>query len=385
MAWVSDIKVSRAPLLGFVAIGLVWAGISAQIPDLKLQIGANDANFGMVSLVASLGALAAMWAAPRFDKLFNAASLQACTAAMALALLLPGFAHSLWFFAFALMLVSAGTGVADVLMNARISEIESETQRPLMNLNHAIFSFSYAGAAVLTGIAREAGIGPVAIFTVICVVILVMCVWMRAPHTLIAAEKIRADAPVPQGIVWIGGLVVLAALMAEQATEGWSALHLERTLGGSAAEGSFGPAVLGLTMGFGRLFGHALVTRVRDTVMIAVACLISAAGLGLAALAPGIPLAYLGFGIMGLGISVVMPLALALVGRTVRPDERVQALSHASLIGYGAYFFGPAMIGIASEIVSLSFAFLLVSVMLALVAVFLVPQLARRVTRAGQS
>ena len=379
----ADIKISRAPLLGFIAIGLVWAGISAQIPDLKAQIGASDADLGLISLVASLGALSAMWVAPVFDRMFGAASAQMCTAIMAVALLVPGFAHSIWFFTLGLMMVSAGTGIADVLLNARISEIESAARRSLMNLNHAIFSFAYAGAAVLTGFAREAGLGPVTIFAIICAAILLMCLWMRAPHRENAPDADIADRPVARGIVWIGGLVVMAALMAEQATEGWSALHLERTLGAGAAEGSFGPAVLGLTMGFGRLFGHGLAARVRDTVMITIACLISAAGLALAAFAPNILVAYFGFGIMGLGISVVMPLALALVGRTVPPDARVHALSRASLIGYGAYFIGPAMFGFASEAFSLSVAFLLVSVWLVLVAAFLVPLLARRVAVRG--
>ena len=379
----TDIRISRAPLLGFIAIGLVWAGISAQIPDLKAQIKASDADLGLISLVASLGALSAMWLAPLFDRVFRAASLQVCTAAMAVALLLPGYAQGIWFFTFGLMMVSAGTGIADVLMNARISETESAARRSLMNLNHAIFSFAYAGAAILTGFAREAGLGPVTIFSIICGAILLMCLWMRAPHKITPQDTVLDMHPAPRGIVWIGGLVVLAALMAEQATEGWSALHLERTLGAGAAEGSFGPAVLGLTMGFGRLFGHVLAARVRDTVMITVACLISAAGLALAAFAPNILVAYFGFGIMGLGISVVMPLALALVGRVVPPDARVHALSRTSLIGYGAYFIGPAMIGFASEACSLSVAFLLVSVWLVLVAAFLVPLLARRVAVRG--
>jgi hypothetical protein len=50
---------------------------------------------------------------------------------------------------------------------------------------------------------------------------------------------------------------VLVAFLVENAMEGWSALHIERTLGGGAAEGAFGPAILGLTMGIGRLSGRS--------------------------------------------------------------------------------------------------------------------------------
>ena len=51
------------------------------------------------------------------------------------------------------------------MMNARISEIEEAQGRSLMSLNHAMFSFAYASAALATGLAREAGFGPVAVFS----------------------------------------------------------------------------------------------------------------------------------------------------------------------------------------------------------------------------
>ena len=60
----------------------------------------------------------------------------------------------------------------------------------------------------------------------------------------------------PFGLVWVGGLVVLAAFLGEAATEGWSALHVERTLGGRASEGAMGPALLGFGMAVGRLGAH---------------------------------------------------------------------------------------------------------------------------------
>ena len=47
------------------------------------------------------------------------------------------------------------------------------------------------------------------------------------------------------------GIVIAIAFMREQAAEGWSALHLERSLNVCAALSAMGPAILGLTMGVG--------------------------------------------------------------------------------------------------------------------------------------
>ncbi|MCR9125674.1 MAG: MFS transporter [Rhodobacteraceae bacterium] len=376
---------SRAPVWGFVCMGLVWAGFAAQVPVLKAQIGASDAVFGGIFLIASLGAVASMWIAPVFERLTARRSVQLATGLMGLAFVGAGASAGVVAFCLAFLLVSALSGVSDILLNARISEIEEASRRPLMNLNHAIFSFSYAGASVLTGLAREAGFGPVAVFSAIAAVVLALCTMMRTRPVRLADGGPLAGGGGPVGafgsvIVWLAGLVVMAAFFTEQAAEGWSALHIERSLGGGAAQGAFGPAILGLTMGFGRLFGHALTAHIRDTTMMGWACMISAAGVAVAAVAPSVTMAYLGFGLMGLGISVVVPLAMAIVGRAVPEDQRVKAIGQASVIGYGAFMVGPALMGGIAERVSLAASFLTVAAVLVLVAALLVPWIGRHLS-----
>ncbi len=58
-----------------------------------------------------------------------------------------------------------------MLVNARVSQVEADSGRPLMNLNHALYSFAYAGGALVTGAFRESGVGPVPIFAGMCVVL----------------------------------------------------------------------------------------------------------------------------------------------------------------------------------------------------------------------
>jgi hypothetical protein len=75
--------------------------------------------------------------------------------------------------------------------------------------------------------------------------------------------------------VW-GGIIVLIAFETEGASEAWSALHVERTLGGGAAEGAFGPAMLGLTMAVGRFSGHLISGRVSGMKIIVAASMFAA-------------------------------------------------------------------------------------------------------------
>ena len=383
MGLMQDISRSRAPLAGFFVIAISWASFSAQVPVLKSDIGASDGVYGIVMLLGTVGAFLAMWLAPLAHAYTGRYSLIVGSVLVGLGFLAVGMTTHLVLFACALGLMAAGAGIVDVLVNAELSESEARTGRPLMNLNHGLYSFAYGGAALVTGWLREAGWSPLQIFAVFSVAIAALCFTMRiGPRT---PEPEDAQAPdgvrIPLGFVVTAGAVVLIAFLTEASAEGWSALHLERTLGGGAAEGALGPAILGLTMGFGRLGGHWLAHRWDDIGLMMLALLVAAAGLCLAGVAPNLMIAYLGFGLGGLGISVVAPLALGLLGRTVPAKARLVAISRASAIGYGAFFLGPPLMGFVAEGFGLRSAFVVVAALLGLSALALVPVLGRQAQR----
>ncbi|WP_299402976.1 MFS transporter [uncultured Roseobacter sp.] len=382
MSLINDIKHSRKPLAGFLVIGCAWATCFAQMPAIKAGIGASDAVLGTAILVSSMGALAAMWLAPFADRVAGRWAMPVFAGAVGAGMIGAGAATEVIAFTLGMLLAATGSGVVDVLVNVRVSEIEARTGRKLMNLNHALYSFTYAGAALATGAFRELGWTPLQVFTLLGAVVAVLA-WMtleaRTPPEM--ETEIPQGAAMPHGLVWLAGLLVMVAFLSEASAEGWSALHLERTLGGGAAEGALGPAILGLTMGIGRLAGHIIAHRVTDTVMMVCALLLSGFGLALAGAAPTLGIAYLGFGLGGLGISVLAPVTLALVGRIVPPKARLAAISRASVLGYGAFFLGPPLMGFTSELFGLRAAFFVIAAILIIACATIVPALARGVRR----
>jgi MFS family permease len=60
--------------------------------------------------------------------------------------------------------------------------------------------------------------------------------------------------------------------------------------------------------------------------------------------------AYLGFGILGLGVSVIGPLGLGMVGKLVTPRQRARAISRVAIVGFSAFFFAPVLMGWSSEL-----------------------------------
>jgi MFS family permease len=371
----ADIKHSVTPLGGFIAIGVAWAAYFAQMPVIKAGVGASDAAWGLAVLVSSLGAVAAMWLAPAAQAWAGRFAVPVSICAIGLALVAAGAAPALWLLAVAILVMAAGSGVIDVLANAQVAEIEDRTGRALMNLNHGIYSFAYAGAALAVGALRGAGWAPVEVF---CAALLLFAglAWMAVGRVVALAQPApAAPAQMPARLVWLAGALVFFAFLTEAAAEGWSALHLERGLGASAQQGALGPALLGLMMGVGRLSGHAAARFVSQGRLMMIACVVTSAGLAGAALAPTVGIALFAFAVAGLGVSVLAPLTLALAGRAADPELRLAVISRVSVLGYGAFFFGPPLMGLISEGFSLSVAFMTVAVAIGLVGVSVVPLL----------
>ncbi|MAU45507.1 MAG: MFS transporter [Yangia sp.] len=368
-----DILASRGPAAAFAAMGLYWGGFAALVPDLKSQAGLTDEGFGLAMLVSTCGAVAAMWAAPVADRHLGRAAMPLLGLATALAFLTPGLATGWWGFALGMALAGAAVGCLDVVMNARLAALEVTRGRPLMNLNHGLYSFVYAGSALVTGVSREAGAAPLAVFSGLGLVTLALVVVMAtAPLVQDHAARAAKAAVSAWPLVLPGGLIVMIGFLTEQADEGWSALHLERNLGAGAAAGSMGPALLGFTMGMGRLFGQALAHRFPEPAVIRIGAGVAAVGALLAGFAPAVWVAYAGFAVLGLGASVIVPMAFAFVAARVPAPQRARAISHLSVIGYAGFFLGPPLMGFLSGLFGLGAAFGTVAVILALIPAALV-------------
>lgn len=371
-----DIRAARAPLACFATIGLVWGAFAAQVPVIKGQIGASDGVFGVALLLASFGAIAAMWTAPRIDGWLGRWTLPALALAVGCAFLLPSLAVTPLVFTLGMLCCTCSAGTLDVVMNARVSAIEAKRARPLMNFSHAVFSLAYGLSALSVGVLREAGFSPVEVFGLLALVNLALVRVALSDRAQPIDDTVGDTAAAPR-LLLVAGLVILIGFMAEQATEGWSALHIERTLGGGAAQGALGPAILGLTMAVGRLSGQALVGYFNEVIVLAIAAALAALGAMMAAMAQGLVMAYAGFTVLGLGVSVVAPMAFSFVGRNVSDRVRTAAIARVSVIGYAGFFVGPPLMGFVSEGFGLGASFAVMGVALLLVTVILAPMLAR--------
>ena len=383
MRFLPTLAIARPAVAAFAAMGILWGTFAAVLPDLKAMLSVDEARLGLLILFTPVAAVTAMLLAPGIGARLGRVALPVSTLLMALAFMLPGQTAVLWLFPLAMMCCGAATGLTDVLMNARVATLENERNLQLMNLSHAAYSFGYAGGALGTGLLRSLDWPPGWVMATMALAALVLaCLTIERDGTIHGLLRPKDGTPGHLGLIpVIGGGIVLIAFLTENAAENWSALHIEKTLGGSPAQGAMGPATLALTMGFSRLAGQGLVSRVNPFTLLKGGALISALGALGAAFAGTPTMAYAGFIVMGIGSSVIAPTAFSLVGRLADPQARARAVARATLLGYFGYFFGPPTLGLIAGAFGLRMAFVFAALTLLLVLV-LAPIMARTEGRA---
>lgn len=357
-----DIGTSRAPLMGFIAMGAFWGVWSTFIPQLKTDIGADDAELGHALVFVAVGAIPAMIIGGRLNDRCGPWLLPVSIALFGASAILPAFATTPMSLSVLLLVVGAASGFMDVIMNGRVSALESQSRSPLMQLNHGTFAIVFFAAAALTGILRAGGIAVSTALIGTSVLILGLALPSHTRKTVgghgrKSDSKARSLSP----LVVLFGLIAFTAFLAENGMQQWSALHLERTLNADPSIGGLGPGLLALSVAAGRFAGQGLGRRIGDGTLLTGASLIGVAGAVMMAMASNVTMALTGLMLCGAGISVIAPAGFSLAGRSVPDSRRGSAIATASIIAYTGFFVGPAVLGLVSERFGLPTAFFVIA------------------------
>lgn len=369
MSVLDGVRVSRAPLMTLAAVGVFWGSIAAMMPDIKQAVGASDAVMGAVLVAPAVGSIIAMALAPLLGRALGGNALPVAGLAIVLAFFLPALAGGVVTLGVALFVAGAAVAFADMTANVRIATLEARRGLHLMNLNHAGFSLAFGLTAFAIAFARKAGADYTAVLPVMALVTLglVLIGWdRRLPAPPAEDDGDMRTAP-PWGPVLFTALVLFAAFIGENATEAWSALHIERTLGGAAGEGSFGPATLGFVMAFGRMMGQLVAQRFGETRLILGSAVLASVGALVIAAAPTQGVVLIGVAVLGLGVATIVPSVNSILGRQVNERARPVAISRAWMAGMIGFFIGPSMMGGLAALWNLRVSFAVVAVILALI------------------
>nr|WP_315269326.1 MFS transporter [Microbacterium lemovicicum] len=345
----------------FFATGLGFASWAARLPAVKVDLGINDFEVGVLLFVSGATSLIGLslanlivvrWGARR-GMFFTILTF---AAGVIIAGLGVQVAQSYAVTAVGLSLMGLGMSSTDVMMNVEAAAVEQAFGRTLMPLFHAFFSLgTVAGAGV--GIAMAAGgvgvglhLGAVGIAVIITGLLALRAVPVHdAVPTDEAAAPGRGERLRQSLVVWRDprtyaiGIIMLGMAFAEGSANDWLTIAMVDGHAETEAVGAVALTVFSVAMTVFRILGGPLVDRIGRVWTLRVLSVAAAVGLVLFILAPSLPVAFVGVALWGAGASLGFPLGMSAAADD--PTKAAASVSAAATIGYLAFLCGPPLLG----------------------------------------
>jgi fucose permease len=172
----------------------------------------------------------------------------------------------------------------------------------------------------------------------------------------------------PQRALLALAVVTFCGVTAEGAMYDWSGVYLRDSYAAPAAVAASGAAWVAASMAIGRLLGDPVTARFGAPALARSCAILSALGMVLVILAPSTQLVFVGLVALGLGLSILVPVAFGAAGRTpgIAPGAAIAAVA---TVGYFGFLVAPPTIGLLAEQVTLRGAFTLLLALLILIGV----------------
>ncbi|WP_299442155.1 MFS transporter [uncultured Aquimarina sp.] len=369
------------PAWVFASLNIMTGTWVLYIPKVRSKLLIDDAQLGIALFCFALGTLVMI---PLSSLIIGKLGVGKVTiigiTLFALLFLMPIIAPSYILLCTVLFVVGLSACLTDIAMNALVSEIEQEDNIHIMSASHGFFSL---GGVI------GAGIGSLLItyFEMPLTHMLCATIFVIVTNILVCKEYIHLKGKKEERlkksfdiklIKPLLGLTIIAFLImgSEGAIEHWSKLYIQDIIKISSEKISgFGFVAFSIMMTLGRFFGDSVSKYFGSLPIIMGGCLISIFGF-LAILGTTLLLAVVGFGLVGLGFSVIIPELFRLAGKTkgVSPAE---GISFVAGFGYLGFLISPPFLGLLSKMDSLilSFTALLVATIVALIVTFFISKI----------
>ena len=356
----SKIRVRWAVSLFYFGQGICFATWASRIPDLKTALELSDAALGSVLLALPLGQMLTMPISGRLTAKYGSRRMLTIGAPLyALALTNIGLAASGWHLALFLFMFGIAGNLCNIALNTHGVAVEGFYGKSIMTSFHGSWSIGgFAGA--LVGILMLSF--NVNIYLHYCIVasivllhILINYKYLLYTPNLIAKKKTSIFTK-PQGVLVQLGIIGFCSLAAEGAMFDWSGIYFKEIVKSPNSLVILGYASFMVTMATGRFLGDKLINTYGRKRLLQISGLILSLGMFTAVIFPNIYAATIGFILVGMGVSSIVPSVYSIAGNNTKVSPGI-ALAMVSGVSYFGFLLAPPLIGYISAISSLRYSF----------------------------
>ena len=339
---------------GFFVYSFCMGSLPPRLPDLQrmMQIEEGPLGFGLIG--AAAGTLVSLgFFGPILERIGYRRCILTLIPLLALLYAIASFAGGPLAFFLLLFPVGIVIGGIEIILNLEADRTEHMIRHRIMNRAHAFWSFGFFSAGIISALVAQSGLSPqIHLFLMVPLVIvgvaLILGRFDPAPHRTGTSDEKPPQFAVPTMAIMALVAVTLSAMIMEGAGIDWAAIYMRDVFAVPPFLSGFAVALGAGAQAVTRFFADPFVERYSPTTVSRVLLRVLGVGVLLVFFAPSDWLALVGFALMGVGTSVIFPLAMSAAAQlTDRPaPTNVASLAQISFV---AFLLGPPLLGYVAE------------------------------------
>jgi MFS family permease len=356
----------------FFLHGLCFASWAARIPSIQENLHLTSSTLGAVLFALPAGFFLSLPFAGWLVGMVGSKRVVVLSAALySVSLFCIGLASTTTALVIALFAFGFFANLLNISINTQAVIVERLYEKKLMATFHGLWSLAgFAGAAIGTLMIGN-NIAPYQHYIIISLIILIVtgiCSFYLITHDDISDEK-RPLFAMPDRSLLSLGIIAFCSMMAEGAMFDWSGIYFSKVVNTNAAFTGLGYTTFMIAMAAMRFTADGLSEKFGLKKLIQASGALTTAGLILAVIQPQLIPALIGFFLIGMGVSSVVPMVYSAAGKSkvLSPGT---ALTAVSSLGFMGLLVGPPVIGFIAEATSLRVSFLAISLMSVAVILF---------------
>lgn len=339
----------------FFLSGIITASWSSRIPDVQQKLRLDDAAWGSVLFLLPVGLVTGLllssWLVSRFGT--TVIMIAGCTISCILLSLL-GMAGGQLQLMITLFLFGGVRTILNMAINTQSVEVQRLYDKPIVSTFHGLWSVACFLAAAIGTLMIVYNVLPrwhFAIVAAVCLAV-VLATRKKANNGKHIKPQQRPFFVKPDKYLLLLGLISFCGMLAESTMFDWSVNYFEKVVQADKKFVTIGYTSFIIAMSAGRLLGDRLIARFGPANMLMANGVLMATGFAVAAVFPYLLPAAIGFVLIGLGDSIVVPIVYSLSSRSQKMPP-AYALASVTLIGYTGFLTGPLLVGSISEAVGM--------------------------------
>ena len=358
-------RIRLAVSLFYFGQGIAFASWASRIPDIKHSLHLSDGELGSILLALPLGQLVTMPISGRLVTRYGSKKILTITAPLyVLALCNLGLATAPWHLAVFLFMFGVVGNMCNIAVNTQGSEAEKLFDRPIMTSFHGAWSIAGFTGALVGLLMVNLHLIPYYHFWIITFLIWIN-VFLNYKH-LVPGKGAKTERKpklftMPEGSLLQLGIIGFCSMATEGAMFDWSGVYFKEIVKAPASLVILGYASFMIMMATGRFIGDRIIAKLGRKKTIQISGLIVSTGMFLSVFLPYVVTATIGFMLVGVGVSSIVPTLYSVAGKNGKVSPGI-AIAMVSSVSYFGFLMGPPLIGYISALSSLRYSYAVIGV-----------------------